>query len=39
MAASVGVAVCPDDGDGLEALAGRADEGMFAARAAGVPLA
>jgi GGDEF domain-containing protein len=39
MAASIGVAVCPDDGDGLEALAGRADEGMFAARAAGVPLA
>jgi GGDEF domain-containing protein len=39
LAASVGVAVCPDDGESLDALAGRADEGMFAARAAGVPLA
>jgi GGDEF domain-containing protein len=39
LAASVGVAVCPDDGDSLDALAGRADEGMFAARAAGVPVA
>ncbi|MCW3001536.1 MAG: hypothetical protein JWQ20_834, partial [Conexibacter sp.] len=37
--ASIGLAVCPDDGDTLDALAGRADEGMFAARAAGVPLA
>jgi GGDEF domain-containing protein len=36
---SVGVAVCPEDGDTLDALAGRADEGMFAARAGGVPLA
>jgi GGDEF domain-containing protein len=39
LSASVGVAVCPSDGDSLDALAGRADEGMFAARAAGVPLA
>jgi GGDEF domain-containing protein len=39
LSASVGVAVCPDDGETLDALAGRADEGMFAARAAGVPLA
>ncbi|HMJ36814.1 MAG TPA: hypothetical protein VK501_23115 [Baekduia sp.] len=39
LAASIGLAVCPDDGDTLESLAGRADEGMFAARAAGVPLA
>jgi GGDEF domain-containing protein len=39
LAASIGVAVCPDDGDSLDALAGRADEGMFAARAAGVPVA
>jgi GGDEF domain-containing protein len=39
LTASIGVAVCPDDGESLESLAGRADEGMFAARAAGVPLA
>jgi GGDEF domain-containing protein len=39
LSVSIGVAVCPDDGDALEALAGRADEGMFAARAAGVALA
>jgi GGDEF domain-containing protein len=39
LTASIGLAVCPDDGDTLDALAGRADEGMFAARAAGVPLA
>jgi GGDEF domain-containing protein len=37
--ASIGLAVCPDDGDDLDTLAGRADEGMFAARAAGVPIA
>ncbi|HWH96610.1 MAG TPA: hypothetical protein VNT03_22295 [Baekduia sp.] len=39
LSASVGLAVCPSDGESLDALAGRADEGMFAARAAGVPLA
>jgi GGDEF domain-containing protein len=39
LSASIGVAVCPDDAESLDALAGRADEGMFAARAAGVPLA
>jgi GGDEF domain-containing protein len=39
LAASIGLAVCPADGETLDALAGRADEGMFAARAAGVPLA
>ncbi|HEY4093868.1 MAG TPA: hypothetical protein VGM33_00060 [Baekduia sp.] len=39
LAASIGLAVCPDDGETLESLAGRADEGMFAARASGVPLA
>jgi GGDEF domain-containing protein len=39
LAASIGVAVCPDDGDSVDGLAGRADEGMFAARSAGVPLA
>jgi GGDEF domain-containing protein len=36
---SIGLAVCPDDGDTLDALAERADEAMFTARAAGVPLA
>jgi GGDEF domain-containing protein len=39
LSVSIGVAVCPGDGESLEALAGRADEGMFAARAAGVALA
>jgi GGDEF domain-containing protein len=39
LSVSIGVAVCPADGESLEALAGRADEGMFAARAAGVALA
>jgi GGDEF domain-containing protein len=39
LSVSIGVAVCPSDGESLEALAGRADEGMFAARAAGVALA
>lgn len=39
LSASIGVAACPADGDSLDELAGRADEGMFAARAAGVPLA
>jgi len=39
LTASVGVAACPDDGADLDALAGRADEGMYAARAAGVPVA
>ncbi|HET6506615.1 MAG TPA: hypothetical protein VFG42_07490 [Baekduia sp.] len=38
LAASIGLAVCPDDGETIDALSGRADEGMFAARAAGVPL-
>jgi GGDEF domain-containing protein len=39
LAASIGVAVCPEDGDSVDGLVGRADEGMFAARSAGVPLA
>jgi GGDEF domain-containing protein len=39
LAVSIGVAVCPSDGESLDELAGRADEGMFAARAAGLPLA
>lgn len=36
---SIGVATCPEDGVATEALAGRADEAMFAARAAGTPVA
>ena len=39
LSASIGLATCPGDGDTLDTLASRADEGMFAARAAGVPLA
>jgi GGDEF domain-containing protein len=39
LSVSIGVAGCPEDGESLDALAGRADEGMFAARAAGVALA
>jgi GGDEF domain-containing protein len=39
LSVSIGVAVCPTDGESLETLAGQADEGMFAARAAGVALA
>ncbi|WCB92660.1 hypothetical protein DSM104299_01357 [Baekduia alba] len=39
LSASIGLAACPSDGETLDELAGRADEGMFAARAAGVPLA
>jgi GGDEF domain-containing protein len=39
LSVSIGVAGCPADGESLETLAGRADEGMFAARAAGVALA
>src|SRR4051794_36844747 len=38
LAASAGVAACPPDGDDAAALAGRADERLFAARAAGVPV-
>jgi GGDEF domain-containing protein len=36
--ASIGVAVWPDDGADPEALAARAQQGVLAARAAGVPL-
>jgi GGDEF domain-containing protein len=36
---SIGVATCPDDGEDAETLAGHADQGMFAARAAGTPVA
>jgi GGDEF domain-containing protein len=36
---SIGVAVCPDDGTAADALVAHADEGVFAARAAGVRLA
>jgi GGDEF domain-containing protein len=35
---SIGLAASPDDGADREALAGRADESLYAARAAGVPL-
>jgi GGDEF domain-containing protein len=37
--ASIGVAVCPDDGTAAQALAGHADEGVFTARALGVSVA
>jgi GGDEF domain-containing protein len=37
--ASIGVAVCPDDGSGAQALADHADQGVFTARALGVPVA
>jgi predicted signal transduction protein with EAL and GGDEF domain len=36
--AVVGVAECPHDGADAGALAARADERLFAARAAGVPV-
>jgi GGDEF domain-containing protein len=36
---SIGIAVCPDDATSAEALVAHADEGVFAARAAGVRLA
>jgi GGDEF domain-containing protein len=36
---SVGVATCPEHGDDPEALAERADRALFAARAAGTPVA
>jgi len=39
LSVSIGLAVCPVDGESVDELAGRADEGLFAARAAGVPLA
>ncbi len=38
LAASVGVAACPADGDEAGALGACADERLFAARAAGVPV-
>lgn len=37
--ASIGLAVCPDDGTDADALLAHADEGVFAARASGEPLA
>lgn len=37
--ASIGVAVCPDDGTDAQGLADHADQGVFTARALGVPLA
>lgn len=36
---SVGLACCPHDGEDAESLASWADEGVFAARSAGLPLA
>jgi diguanylate cyclase (GGDEF)-like protein len=36
---SIGVATCPEDGQDVEALAGQADQAMFAARAAGTSVA
>jgi GGDEF domain-containing protein len=36
---SIGVATCPEDGTEAEALAGKADRALFAARAAGTPVA
>jgi GGDEF domain-containing protein len=36
---SIGVASCPEDGDDADALSERADRAMFAARAAGTPVA
>ena len=37
--AAIGIAACPDDGRDAAALEGRAEEGLFAARAAGVRVA
>jgi GGDEF domain-containing protein len=39
LALSIGLAVCPDDAIDADMLAAHADEGLFAARAAGVRLA
>jgi GGDEF domain-containing protein len=39
LSASIGLAVCPGDGETLDSLASRADSAMFMARAAGLPLA
>jgi GGDEF domain-containing protein len=36
--ASIGIAVCPDDGSDVDALAARADVGVFTARAGGLPI-
>ncbi|MFI5004326.1 MAG: diguanylate cyclase domain-containing protein [Solirubrobacterales bacterium] len=36
---AIGVAVCPDDGEDAAALAAHADVGLYAARAAGQPVA
>jgi GGDEF domain-containing protein len=39
LAVSIGVAACPDDGQDADALAEHADQAVFAARAAGTPVA
>lgn len=36
---SIGVATCPEDGEDPDTLSGKADRAMFAARAAGTPVA
>lgn len=36
---SIGVATCPEDGEDADTLSGKADRSMFAARAAGTPVA
>lgn len=36
---SIGVATCPEDGEDADTLSGKADRAMFAARAAGTPVA
>jgi diguanylate cyclase (GGDEF)-like protein len=38
LTASIGVAASPEDGSDVEALSARADEALYAARAAGVPI-
>jgi GGDEF domain-containing protein len=35
---SIGVAASPEDGSDVEVLSARADEALYAARAAGVPI-
>lgn len=39
LAVSIGLAICPDDGTSTDTLLGHADGGVFAARAAGLPVA
>jgi GGDEF domain-containing protein len=39
LSVSIGLAICPDDGTSTDTLLGHADGGVFAARAAGLPVA